>query len=223
MPKKGRGRGKKSQAKLEPLVCSYCEESFLQTVDFENHIELPHVQCQYCDRFFSSAEKLEGHVGDLHLVTTRDWDCSTCGLSFVTEEEKSNHDKLHYIPEKLPSSQKDCPGPEPLEVEDYDYVKVPEEDLVNVSEGKGFSCSDCGKNHQDLKSLNVHQLKPHGFTCHVFGCTRKFEAKPKLIQHLEGQHGIRHVKIDEQNSGYITTERSQDNVQISEWALDWIK
>ena len=136
MPKKGRGRGKKSQAKLELLVCSYCEESFLQTADFENHIELPHVQCQYCDRFFSSVEKLEEHVGDLHLVTTRDWDCSTCGLSFVTEEEKSNHDKLHYIPEKLPSSQKDCPGPEPLEVEDSDYVKVPEEDLVNVSEGK---------------------------------------------------------------------------------------
>ena len=91
------------------------------------------------------------------------------------------------------------------------------------SELAGFTCSDCGDKLPDLKSFKVHQVQPHLFTCHVLACTRKFETKPKLLQHLEGQHGIQHVKIDEQNSGYITTQRSQDNIQIAEWALDWIK
>ena len=39
----------------------------------------------------------------------------------------------------------------------------------------------------------------------------------------ESQHRIQHVRIDGQNSGYITTERSQDNIRIAEWALEWIK
>ena len=91
------------------------------------------------------------------------------------------------------------------------------------SELKGLTCSDCGENSADLKSLKVHQLQPHTFSCHVSHCTRRFETKPKLLQHLEAQHGMKHVMIDEQNSGYITTQRSRDNVQIAEWALDWIK
>ena len=73
MPKKGRGRGKKSQAKPQPLICSFCDESFLLTVEFENHIEQPHVQCQYCDRFFSSDDKLEEHVGDEVAVSIAVW------------------------------------------------------------------------------------------------------------------------------------------------------
>ena len=88
---------------------------------------------------------------------------------------------------------------------------------------KEFSCSHCGRTHPDLESLQDHQLQPHPFTCHVLGCSSRFEAKPRLLQHLEGEHGIKHVKIDDGNSGYITSERSQDNIQISEWALEWIK
>ena len=91
------------------------------------------------------------------------------------------------------------------------------------TELKGFSCSHCEDKFPDQKSLKVHQAAPHGFTCHVLACTRKFETKPKLLEHLESQHGIQHVQIDEQDSGYITTQRSLDNVQIAEWALDWIK
>ena len=91
------------------------------------------------------------------------------------------------------------------------------------SELKGLNCGRCGENSPDLKSFKVHQLQPHTFTCHVLGCTRSFETKPKLLQHLESQHRIQHVRIDGQNSGYITTERSQDNIQIAEWALEWIK
>ena len=68
-----------------------------------------------------------------------------------------------------------------------------------------------------------HQLQPHGFACHVVDCSSKFETKPKLLQHLEDQHDIKHVKIDDKNSFQIPTERSPDNVHIAERALDWIK
>ena len=91
------------------------------------------------------------------------------------------------------------------------------------SELAGVVCTDCGDKFPDLESLESHQLQPHGFTCHVVACSSKFETKPKLLQHLEDQHNIKHVKIDDQNSGFITTQRSPDNVQIAEWALEWIK
>ena len=68
-----------------------------------------------------------------------------------------------------------------------------------------------------------HQLQPHGFAYHVVDCSSKFETKPKLLQHLEDQHDIKHVKIDDKNSFQIPTERSPDNVHIAERALDWIK
>ena len=269
-----------------PMSCAQCHQHFQGTDAFEEHINLDHshpCQDKKCELSFTTEYFQQLHQFEAHSMGTKpssiynndeepslqELDCSTCGRSFQTFQEKANHDKLHYTPEKLvsqvfPVNKKsgrsradrkprfDCwncrktfnskeersqhkaeghmfccehPGcPRSyISQSELDRHTTKRHQGVAKPEVKGFSCSDCGKNHQDLKSLNVHQLKPHGFTCHVFGCTRKFEAKPKLIQHLEGQHGIRHVKIDEQNSGYITTERSQDNVQISEWALDWIK
>ena len=88
---------------------------------------------------------------------------------------------------------------------------------------KRFRCGDCREIFAEMKILKDHQLQPHTFFCHVSDCPGKFETKPKLVQHLKAQHGIQHINIDGQNSGYITTERSQDNIQIAEWALDWIK
>ena len=106
---------------------------------------------------------------------------------------------------------------------DLDLHSTKRHQAVANPEPKGFPCSDCGKNHPDLKSLEAHQLQPHSVTCHVLACSSKFETQPEFLQHLEAQHGIQHIRIDEQNSGFITTERSQDNVQIAEWALEWIK
>ena len=75
----------------------------------------------------------------------------------------------------------------------------------------------------EMKTLKVHQLQPHTFACHVSDCPSKFETKPRLLQHLETQHGIQHMNIGGQNCVYITTEMSQDNLQMAEWAQDWIK
>ena len=247
-----------------------CELSFTT----ENFLQLHQIEVHSLETRLTSAEEKQDHSPELPGATTiykshkepslSELDCSTCGQSFETLDEKKDHDKLHYTPEKLLSSQsipdmKKTKKPriscwkckkefnsmeESSQHKAVDhlfscvykgcsraYISQPELDQhitrrhygVADSELKGFSCSNCGDKFPNQKSLRIHHLQPHGFTCHVMGCSSKFETKVRLLHHLEAQHGIQHIKIDEQNSGFITTERSQDNIQIAEWALDWIK
>ena len=75
MTKKGKGRRRKrniaakSQSKDddEALICAHCNESFLQTEDFEIHIDQSHTQaCPSCDLHFVTEDQLHKHLGDLH-------------------------------------------------------------------------------------------------------------------------------------------------------------
>ena len=279
-------------------VCAQCHQHFQGTDAFEKHINLEHqhgCRVQGCELSFTTENLLQLHQFETHRVGTKpateeeeekqvantiytdleepsllELDCSTCGQSFETFQEKKDHDKLHYTPEKLLSSQsipdnqkssrsgrnrkprndcwkcrkefsskeilsqhraeghafscefKKCPRAYNSQPELDRHVARRHQGLAD-SELKGLSCRLCGDKFPDQKSVKVHQEAPHAFTCHVLGCTSKFETKPKLVQHLESQHGIQHIQIDAQDSGYLTTQRSQDNVQIAEWALDWIK
>ena len=92
-----------------------------------------------------------------------------------------------------------------------------------LSKLKGYSCRHCREKFPDKKSFNFHLLQPHDFPCHVSGCNSKFETKSKCVLHLEAHHSIQNIQIDDQNSCYITSERSPDNIQIAEKALEWIK
>ena len=137
--------------------------------------------------------------------------CNKCKKEFNSNEERSQHRAELHI---FSCETKGCPR---------SYISQPDLARHTARCKHGVVCTDCGDKFPHLKTLKAHQLQPHGFTCHVLACSSKFQTKPKLVQHLQSQHGIKQVRIDEQNSGYITTERSPDNIQIAEWALDWIK
>ena len=76
MAKKGKGRvkkknlaGKSNSEEDDSLVCALCAESFLQTDDFELHINQAHpFSCQCCQPqlFFISQGDLEKHAGYVH-------------------------------------------------------------------------------------------------------------------------------------------------------------
>ena len=76
MAKKGKGRvkkknlaGKSNSEEDDSLVCALCAKSFLQTDDFELHINQAHpFSCQCCQPqlFFISQGDLEKHAGHVH-------------------------------------------------------------------------------------------------------------------------------------------------------------
>ena len=84
MPKKGKGgrckkknlavKSKSNPKEEEFLVCELCTESFLQTDEFELHIEQDHpFSCQSCqpELFFISQDDLENHAVHVHPEARR--------------------------------------------------------------------------------------------------------------------------------------------------------
>ena len=256
----------KSSGEDDDSVCANCNKLFLGTAAFEEHINLDHLhRCpdKMCELSFTTESWLQLHLFEVHGLGTKPAPVEAASTIYNTQEEppqqeKQDHDKLHYTPEKLLSS-----GSRPVKKKsrrskprfgcwkckmEFSSAEARSQHTAEVhafrceSQGcrhayisqaelarhitrrhPGVLCSDCGAKFPDLQALTDHQLQPHGFTCHVSACSSKFQTKSKLVQHLQSQHAIKEFKIDDQNSGYITTERSRDNVQIAEWALDWIR
>ena len=154
MPRKGRGRGKKSNLAVKskanheedeplPLVCSFCSESFHQTAEFEDHIHQPHSQCQYCDLYFIREDQLKKHLSEFHKEASRQHLSGQLnqGLSGGGEVQGAEgvspevgQDEVSESPDSLEEKgEEDCP--ESQREEESEDVESPEEDISEGREG----------------------------------------------------------------------------------------
>ena len=151
MPRKGRGRGKKSNLAVKskanpeedeplPMVCSFCSESFHQTEEFEEHIHQPHSQCQYCDLYFIREDQLEKHLSEFHKEASRQHLSGQLnqGLSGGggVSPEVGQDEEVSESPDSLEEKgEEDCPESQ-REKESEDVESPEEEGLLNISEGR---------------------------------------------------------------------------------------
>ena len=90
--------------------------------------------------------------------------------------------------------------------------------------------------------FNIHQSRGHNVPCQVDNCLKIFQNKKELVAHLKSEHNIVQIRVrivfgeyffqeyfqigpdpEEEHHGYLTTERSQANIDIAECAESWIE
>ena len=91
----------------------------------------------------------------------------------------------------------------------------------------GFTCKQCDERFPDLQTFKTHESVPHVHACHLLECPRSFPERRQLETHLTREHQVLHVNIDTSGEcgarGIITTQRSQANVDMADWAEQWIR
>merc|ERR1719481_1704077 len=158
------------------------------------------------------------------LEKRHDFWCGRCRKVFETEKKFEDHEKIDHK-----YGCKYCYKAYILEVDLNHHVEKHHSEKshkVQMKHRKGFTCQLCGVNISQMEMFKIHQSQGHHFSCYHEGCSMRFQHKRELVSHLKNVHNIVQIKIgddtEDEHRGYLTTERSQANIDIAEWAESWI-
>ena len=165
-----------------------------------------------CNKSYDSFDKLRKHQKDRHERR-----CKYCNKQFPTERKFKEHRNISH---KFKCTK--CSRAYPLEAELHHH-RQKHHDKAQGHEVKGFHCQKCDEKFDNLQDFKMHGLEPHDYSCFMEDCMKSFSTKDKLESHLTKKHKVLHVQIDNlETKGIITTEKSQSNKDIAEWAEGWI-
>jgi len=230
-----------------PYKCYECNISFKDKHGLDNHV-LSHyspspstskqsdklqsrkkiIKCPLCTRYFEDIAIMMDHLKAKHSngkrETKHDFWCGRCRKVFESEKKFEDHEKIEHKYEC-----QYCYKAYILEVDLNHHVEKHHREKsrkVQIKHREGFTCQLCGVNISQMEMFKIHQSKGHNFSCYHDGCTRRFQHKRELESHLKCVHNIVQIKIgddaEDEHRGYLTTERSQANIDIAEWAESWI-
>jgi len=186
------------------------------------------LKCPLCTQYFEEMSKMMVHLkanhGNGKIEKKHDFWCGLCRKGFETERKFEDHEK---IPHKY--GCKHCHKAYTLEVDLNHHVEkhhVEKSVKVQTKHKEGFTCQLCGVNIGEMEMFKIHQSQGHNAPCYLDGCYKRFQHKTELLVHLKSVHNVVQIRIgddtDEEHRGYLTTERSQANIDIAEWAESWI-
>ena len=166
-----------------------------------------------CNKSYESMDKLIKHQKDKHERR-----CKDCNKQFPTEKKFREHRNIRH---KFRCTQ--CSRAYQLEADLLHHMQK-HQDKAKRHEVKGFNCQKCDEKFYDLQAFKMHGIEPHNYSCFMEDCVKSFSTKSKLEGHLTQKHKVLHVQIDNLDTkGIITTEKSQSNKDIAEWAESWIR
>lgn len=186
------------------------------------------LKCPLCSQYFEEMPKMMVHLkanhGNGKIEKKHDFWCGLCRKGFEIERKFEDHEK---IPHKYEC--KHCHKAYILEVDLNHHVEkhhVEKSQMIQTKHKEGFTCQLCGVNIGEMEMFKIHQSQGHNAPCYLDGCDKRFQHKNELLVHLKSVHNIVQIRIgddaDEEHRGYLTTERSQANIDIAEWAESWI-
>jgi len=186
------------------------------------------LKCPLCPQSFEIMEVMMEHLNSKHysgrIEKKHDYWCGLCRKGFETEKKFEDHEKIDHK-----YRCQFCHKAYILEVDLNHHVEkhhTHKSHKVLNKHRKGFTCQLCGVNISEIEKFKIHQSQGHNFSCYHDGCIMRFQQKKELETHLKMKHNIVQIRIgddsEEEHRGYLTTERSQANIDIAEWAESWI-
>ena len=177
-----------SEENLKPMwdliafSCILCPRKFLKKIDFNEHMELDHMNdrpevCFFCEKRFTKKSQLTAHIGNTHKMFEA-YPCQQCDEE-VLKKDLHIHGRVQHLP---PYKCKVCS----TEFETRNELEKHQADTYDMS----FECKKC-----DFKSTYSYELKKHfaqhdgvtkSFLCDE--CGEAFEIKPQLKSHILASH-----------------------------------
>lgn len=89
----------------------------------------------------------------------------------------------------------------------------------------GFQCKMCEATFFDMQEFRTHKVGGHPELCRIKDCVARFNTKLELQNHLKAKHEVVSYQMEMAGglSVHLTTARSQENIDIAEWAEGWIR
>jgi len=228
--------GSPSGSSFNNLKCHECNLTFGDRQGLDDHVSSHYnpstsrqasgnkkLKCPLCNQYFEEMVKMMDHLRAKHgsgkIEKKHDFWCGLCRKGFETEKKFEDHEKLDHK-----YGCKHCHKAYILEVDLNHHVEKSHK--VQTKYKEGFTCQLCGVNVSEMETFKIHQSQGHNVPCYLDGCDRRFQHKKELLSHLKTQHNVVQIRIgddsEEEHRGYLTTERSQANIDIAEWAESWI-
>ena len=212
------------------LYCEECRVSFSSRAELKKHEDshyrpdppVKKLKCALCQEKFEDMSRLMKHMTASHKdgkAAKRDtYFCALCKKGFEARSKLDKHEKLAHKHEC-----DHCHRKYTLEVYLKQHMARAHKQKLRA-QPEGFNCGMCNSVFSDLKEFRMHQAEGHGEPCHVSLCNDRFNTKQELLEHLRSRHDVVHqMNMDGGVSAYLTTVRSQENIDIAEWAEDWIQ
>ena len=150
---------------------------------------------------------------------SRSYQCKWCRKCYDGRNRLADHEKL---PHKYACSK--CDRKYVLEPDlSWHESNRHQKEQALQEEKTGFHCTICDAKFSDLPEFRLHQAEGHSKKCHVSECNAKFGTKVELQRHVVQEHGVvDSMEMGEDVVAHLTTTRSQENIDIANWAEDWI-
>ena len=178
--------------------------------------------CHVCTRTgFTSMQHLTEHLKARHSdgKASKSYQCQWCRKCYDGRNRLEDHEKL---PHKYECSR--CDRKYVLEPDlSWHESNRHQKEQTLKEEKTGFHCTTCDAKFDDLPKFRLHQAEGHSNKCHVSECNAKFGTKAELQRHVVEKHGVvDSMEMGEDVVAHLTTTRSQENIDIANWAEDWI-
>eukprot|EP00092_Neocalanus_flemingeri_P007418 GFUD01008011.1.p1 GENE.GFUD01008011.1~~GFUD01008011.1.p1 ORF type:complete len:2535 (+),score=676.26 GFUD01008011.1:509-8113(+) len=232
--------GSPSSSASTPFKCYECDFTFKDKALLDSHVSSHYsprqqsvsqctsqstkiLKCPLCNHYFEDMAKMMDHLKAKHhngrSEKKHNFWCGLCRKSFESEKKFEDHEKLEHK-----YNCKHCHKAYILEVDLNHHVEKSHN--MQSRHKEGFTCNLCGENISEMEMFKIHQSQRHSVPCYLDGCEKRFQHKKDLVAHLKSKHNIVQIRIgddaDDEHRGYLTTERSQANIDIAEWAESWI-
>ena len=180
------------------------------------------INCHVCTRTgFNSMQHLSEHLKARHNdgKASRSYQCKWCRKCYDGRTRLADHEKL---PHKYACSK--CDRKYVLEPDlSWHESNRHQKEQALKEEKTGFHCTICDAKFSDLPEFRLHQAEGHSKKCHVSECNAKFGTKVELQNHVVSEHGVvDSMEMGEDVVAHLTTTRSQENIDIANWAEEWI-
>ena len=237
---------RKDPAKLpnNDTTCKVCQQSFFSCEAFKGHTAfclfryfnfMPNndTMCEVCQQSFFTFEAFERHIAEEHKLG-----CpfsKTCELIFVHQFDLDLHLFEGHGKGLRPKGSFEARGEERQVVE---AEEAGLEDFIGLEDLEAGADLPCDLFEEDeleerfpctvfasLQEHKLHQVEGHKKErCHVAECSAAFETRRELGAHLRRQHQVLEtMEIDGGVSVHLTTARSQENVDNTQWVEAWIR
>ena len=233
----------------DDAACEKCRQEFLDTEEFQIHIELPHnYECQVkeCELSFVHVYYLHLHEHEHHKIRAAP-DPSSKPPESIRKDvgEVSKEDiSLLSLDESLFNSsltnkstqvfkrrssrdrsqlQFNCTVPHcPQSFESMSHLKIHlDSDHLSPSK-KQFFCKHCGEEFTQQADLTSHEELDHSHACYLGNCFKTFTERSELETHLADDHSVAYARIsgDHRERGTVRTVKTKTDDDVPD-IVEW--